>query len=373
MSSTSLALADRFFFRNDINNFAPIELAPVPDIIFPNKFETFIENDQNYVYASELPEKNICDISSYVPHSAINSSNSEFSESKIKQEVDSDQSSTHLLSRNSTWQSQEMLNNFNGVSSHSENDKFQQQLSNEMASYFSHLSYGTNEFSNSPNELQILNIGELHHSEESTQNRSFNLPPYGAYQNSLMPFENFNEPAFVPHRPFLSPAENHQQWIHNNHHNQFPEGALIQQQPLLSREDNNNLTQTDKKKLSLKKKTSIKAEKKETNKLNSKRLEFIDSEDGSQSAEKLVTCEECDKTFSKNCYLTQHIKSFHSGEKPFKCDQCGKRFTVEKLLSDHMQKHAGEKPYKCDVCPKQVSIQVLKFSLIKMNNFRKYY
>lgn len=32
-------------------------------------------------------------------------------------------------------------------------------------------------------------------------------------------------------------------------------------------------------------------------------------------------CVDCDKTFNKACYLTQHNKSFHAGDKPFKCSR----------------------------------------------------
>ena len=64
-------------------------------------------------------------------------------------------------------------------------------------------------------------------------------------------------------------------------------------------------------------------------------------------------CVECDKTFNKACYLTQHNKTFHSGHKPFKCERCGKRFESECLYKEHFGKHAGEKPHKCDSCPKQ--------------------
>ena len=42
-------------------------------------------------------------------------------------------------------------------------------------------------------------------------------------------------------------------------------------------------------------------------------------------------CNECDKVFTRLCYLKQHNKTFHNGEKPYKCGQCGKRFPVEVL------------------------------------------
>ena len=42
-------------------------------------------------------------------------------------------------------------------------------------------------------------------------------------------------------------------------------------------------------------------------------------------------CNECDKIFTRLCYLKQHNKTFHNGEKPYKCGQCGKRFPVEVL------------------------------------------
>ncbi|XP_055841742.1 myb-like protein Q isoform X2 [Episyrphus balteatus] len=37
-----------------------------------------------------------------------------------------------------------------------------------------------------------------------------------------------------------------------------------------------------------------------------------------------LKCEECNKEFTKICYLTQHNKSFHSGEQPYRCQKCVK-------------------------------------------------
>ena len=47
--------------------------------------------------------------------------------------------------------------------------------------------------------------------------------------------------------------------------------------------------------------------------------------------EGVFKCTECNKDFSRICYLKQHNKTFHNGEKPYKCTQCGKRFPVEVL------------------------------------------
>ncbi|XP_055914665.1 myb-like protein Q [Eupeodes corollae] len=67
-----------------------------------------------------------------------------------------------------------------------------------------------------------------------------------------------------------------------------------------------------------------------------------------------LKCEECNKEFTKICYLTQHNKSFHSGEQPYRCQKCGKRFQSEEIYESHLDRHKSQdKPHKCDVCPKQ--------------------
>ena len=52
---------------------------------------------------------------------------------------------------------------------------------------------------------------------------------------------------------------------------------------------------------------------------------------GGNNVEGEFRCNECDKIFTRLCYLKQHNKTFHNGEKPYKCGQCGKRFPVEVL------------------------------------------
>ena len=55
------------------------------------------------------------------------------------------------------------------------------------------------------------------------------------------------------------------------------------------------------------------------------------SPEQTSNEEGVFKCTECNKDFSRICYLKQHNKTFHNGEKPYKCTQCGKRFPVEVL------------------------------------------
>ncbi|XP_077292893.1 uncharacterized protein LOC143915948 [Arctopsyche grandis] len=74
---------------------------------------------------------------------------------------------------------------------------------------------------------------------------------------------------------------------------------------------------------------------------------------GKTATPSIHKCFECDKYFTKSCYLTQHNKSFHNGVKPYKCRRCGKRFKSNAAYEKHYVKHAGDKPFKCNLCPKQ--------------------
>ncbi|XP_061487632.1 zinc finger protein 341 isoform X2 [Rhineura floridana] len=58
-----------------------------------------------------------------------------------------------------------------------------------------------------------------------------------------------------------------------------------------------------------------------------------------------LKCTYCDKAFTKNFDLQQHIRS-HTGEKPFQCIVCGRAFAQKSNVKKHMQTH---KVYKCVV------------------------
>ena len=60
-------------------------------------------------------------------------------------------------------------------------------------------------------------------------------------------------------------------------------------------------------------------------------------------------CTYCDKKFSSNHLLKQHVRS-HTGERPFSCNYCEKRFTQSHSLQSHEFIHTGEKPFSCKVC-----------------------
>ncbi|XP_068189192.1 zinc finger protein 341 isoform X2 [Antennarius striatus] len=51
-----------------------------------------------------------------------------------------------------------------------------------------------------------------------------------------------------------------------------------------------------------------------------------------------LKCNYCDKIFSKNFDLQQHIRS-HTGEKPFQCIVCGRAFAQKSNVKKHMQTH----------------------------------
>lgn len=53
---------------------------------------------------------------------------------------------------------------------------------------------------------------------------------------------------------------------------------------------------------------------------------------------KKLRCQYCDKSFSKNFDLQQHIRA-HTGEKPFQCIVCGRAFAQKSNVKKHMATH----------------------------------
>ncbi|KPM07840.1 Zinc-finger double domain containing protein 9 [Sarcoptes scabiei] len=73
-----------------------------------------------------------------------------------------------------------------------------------------------------------------------------------------------------------------------------------------------------------------------------------------QLTEGVFTCDQCDKTFSKQSSLARH-KYEHSGQRPHKCDVCNKAFKHKHHLTEHKRLHSGEKPFQCTKCLKRFS------------------
>ncbi|XP_066918588.1 uncharacterized protein [Clytia hemisphaerica] len=60
-------------------------------------------------------------------------------------------------------------------------------------------------------------------------------------------------------------------------------------------------------------------------------------------------CQYCDRLFSRNTFLKNHIMSVHDKEKPFVCHECGKTFS----RMDSMKRHASlhkERSAQCNYC-----------------------
>ncbi|KAI4459768.1 histone h4 transcription factor-related [Holotrichia oblita] len=73
-----------------------------------------------------------------------------------------------------------------------------------------------------------------------------------------------------------------------------------------------------------------------------------------QDVEGQFSCDQCDKSFSKQSSLARH-KYEHSGQRPHKCDECPKAFKHKHHLTEHKRLHSGEKPFQCSKCLKRFS------------------
>ncbi|XP_023939802.2 zinc finger protein 808 [Bicyclus anynana] len=63
-------------------------------------------------------------------------------------------------------------------------------------------------------------------------------------------------------------------------------------------------------------------------------------------------CSYCEKMFTRNSFMKDHIRRTHLKEKNVPCSVCNEKFFDNYLLRLHMVKHKGERNYSCEVCGK---------------------
>lgn len=59
---------------------------------------------------------------------------------------------------------------------------------------------------------------------------------------------------------------------------------------------------------------------------------------GLEEKRRMLQCQYCNKLFSKNFDLQQHVRA-HTGEKPFQCIVCGRAFAQKSNVKKHMVTH----------------------------------
>ena len=63
-------------------------------------------------------------------------------------------------------------------------------------------------------------------------------------------------------------------------------------------------------------------------------------------------CPECNKSFSTNGNMKNHIQTIHKHIRPFKCPyiSCNKEYSNKSRLDVHIRTHTGNKPFICPIC-----------------------
>ena len=68
-------------------------------------------------------------------------------------------------------------------------------------------------------------------------------------------------------------------------------------------------------------------------------------------ANEIKYCQYCHKTYSRQDYLTQHIKSVHERANKYKCEECGKSYTQKGSLTRHITSiHQNIREFCCKHC-----------------------
>ncbi|CAG9574890.1 unnamed protein product [Danaus chrysippus] len=63
-------------------------------------------------------------------------------------------------------------------------------------------------------------------------------------------------------------------------------------------------------------------------------------------------CTYCDRMFTRNSFMKDHVRRTHLKEKNVQCSVCNEKFFDNYLLRMHMVKHKGERKFSCEVCGK---------------------
>eukprot|EP00795_Rhopilema_esculentum_P004334 gene4334-20542_t len=82
---------------------------------------------------------------------------------------------------------------------------------------------------------------------------------------------------------------------------------------------------------------------------------FLQSHLCNRTGQRKHQCTICGTRFTSRSSLKMHLRG-HNDEKPFKCQTCGKGFPRKSSLKYHLTKHTGEKDYQCSVCGKEFAL-----------------
>lgn len=75
------------------------------------------------------------------------------------------------------------------------------------------------------------------------------------------------------------------------------------------------------------------------------------------SGERPYQCVLCSVAFTRNSYLTVHMRNNHTGLKPHKCQYCDVAYADARNLKVHLRKHTGDRPFLCQDCGKSFADQ----------------